>query len=76
MLGDGGQWQRREAIRYLIENDPQGTVQRLTGGVAQYLPLHQLLPLSSAVQLLFSEGRRLGYRLEYSDSGYVLSPTN
>ena len=73
VLGSGSsQWQRREAIRYLITTDPQATVARLTGGVGQFLPLHQLLPMSSDVQLLFSEARRLGYSLEQTDEGYVL----
>ena len=66
------QWQRREAIRYLITTDPQGTVTRLTGGIGRFLPLHQLLPMSDDVQLLFSEARRLGYALEQTDEGYVL----
>lgn len=66
------QWQRREAIRYLITTDPQGTVTRLTGGIGRFLPLHQLLPMSNDVQLLFSEARRLGYALEQTDEGYVL----
>lgn len=70
--GASNQWQRREVIRYLISTDPQGTVARLTGGVGQFLPLHQLLPLSSDVQLLFSEARRLGYFLEQTVEGYVL----
>jgi hypothetical protein len=73
VLGDSGQWQRREAIRYLIATDPQGTVDRLTGGIGQFLPLNKLLPLSSAIQLLFSESRRMGYRLEQTDQGYVLT---
>jgi hypothetical protein len=72
VLGDNGHWQRREAIRYLVATDPQGTVDRLTGGIGQYLPLDKLLPLSSAVQLLLSESRRMGYRLEQTDQGYVL----
>ena len=70
--GASSQWQRREVIRYLIATDPQGTVARLTGGMGQFLPLHQLLPMSSDVQLLFSEARRLGYALEQTDAGYVL----
>ncbi len=70
--GASSQWQRRETIRYLITADPQGTVARLTGGMGQFLPLHQLLPMSSDVQLLFSEARRLGYALEQTDKGYVL----
>jgi hypothetical protein len=73
VLGDSGRWQRREAIRYLIATDPQGTVNRLTGGIGQFLPLNKLLPLSSAIQLLFSESRRMGYRLEQTDQGYVLT---
>ena len=73
MLGDSGKWQRRKAIRYLIETDPQGTVDRLTGGMGQFMPLNKLLPLSSALQLLFSEGRRMGYNLEQTDEGYVLT---
>jgi len=73
VLGDSGQWHRREAIRYLIATDPQGTVDRLTGGIGQFLPLNNLLPLSSAIQLLFSESRRMGYRLEQTDKGYVLT---
>jgi hypothetical protein len=73
VLGDGGTWQRREAIRYLIETDPRGTVERLTGGLGQFLPLNKLLPLSSAIQLLFSESRRMGYQLEQGDAGYVLT---
>ena len=73
VLGDSGRWQRREAIRYLIATDPQGTVNRLTGGIGQFLPLNKLLPLSSAIQLLFSESRRMGYRLEQTDDGYVLT---
>ncbi len=72
VLGDNGQWQRREAVRYLIATDPQGTVDRLTGGIGQFLPLDKLLPLSSAVQLLLSESRRMGYRLVQTDAGYVL----
>lgn len=73
VLGDSGQWHRREAIHYLIATDPQGTVDRLTGGIGQFLPLNKLLPLSSAIQLLFSESRRMGYRLEQTDKGYVLT---
>jgi hypothetical protein len=73
VLGDNGHWQRREAIRYLIATDPQGTVDRLTGGIGQFLPLNKLLRLSSAVQLLLSESRRMGYRLEQTDKGYVLT---
>ena len=73
VLGDSGQWQRREAIRYLIATDPQGTVDRLTGGIGQFLSLNKLLPLSNAIQLLFSESRRMGYRMEQTDEGYVLT---
>jgi hypothetical protein len=73
ILGSGGQWHRREAVRYLIATDPQATLDRLTGGVGQYLPLHQLLPLSSGLQLFFSESRRMGYRLEQTDAGYMLA---
>ena len=73
VLGDGGRWQRRETIRYLIATDPQGSVDRLTGGIGQFLPLNKLLPLSRAVQLLLSESRRMGYRLEQTDKGYVLT---
>jgi len=72
VLGDNGQWHRREAIRYLIATDPQGTVDRLTGDLGQVLPLNKLLPLSSALQLLLSESRRMGYRLEQTDQGYML----
>jgi hypothetical protein len=72
VLADNGQWHRREAIRYLIATDPQGTVDRLTGDLGQVLPLNKLLPLSSALQLLLSESRRMGYRLEQTDQGYVL----
>jgi hypothetical protein len=60
-------------VRYLIAADPQATLDRLTGGVGQYLPLHQLLPLSSGLQLFFSESRRMGYRLEQTDAGYMLA---
>jgi hypothetical protein len=73
VLGDGGMWQRREAIRYLVETDPQGTVDRLTGGMGQFLPINKLLRLSSALQLLYSESRRMGYQLEQTDEGYVLT---
>lgn len=73
VLGDGGMWQRREAIRYLLETDPQGTVDRLTGGMGQFLPINKLLRLSSALQLLYSESRRMGYQLEQTDEGYVLT---
>jgi hypothetical protein len=73
VMASGGRWQRREAIRYLIVTDPQGTVDRMTGGQGQFLPLHKLLPLSTDVQLLFSEGRRMGYRLQQTDRGYVLT---
>ena len=73
VLADNGTWQRREAIRYLIETDPQGAVDRMTGGVGQFLPLHKLLPLSTSIQLLFSESRRMGYQLEQTDEGYVLT---
>ena len=73
VMASGGRWQRREAIRYLIATDPQGTVDRITGGHGQSLPLHMLLPLSTGVQLLFSEGRRMGYRLQQTDEGYVLT---
>jgi hypothetical protein len=45
----------------------------LTGAIGQFLPLNKLLPLSSAIQLLFSESRRMGYRLEQTDEGYVLT---
>ena len=72
VLADNGQWHRREAIRYLIATDPQGTVDRLTGDLGRVLPLNKLLPLSSAIQLLLSESRRMGYRLEQTDQGYVL----
>lgn len=73
MANGGGRWHRREAIRYLIVTDPQGTVDRMTGGLGQFLPLHMLMPQSSGVQLLFSEGRRMGYRLQQTDKGYVLT---
>ena len=73
VLGDGGRWQRREAIRYLIETDPQGTVDRMTGGIGQLLPLNKLLRLSPVTQLLFSESRRMGFQLEQTDEGYVLT---
>ena len=73
VLGDNGAWQMREAIRYLVEADPQGAVDRMTRGVGQFLPLNKLLPLSSQIQLLYSEGRRMGYQLEQTDEGYVLT---
>ena len=72
VVGEGNQWQRREAIRYLIAADPNGTIQAMTGGMGRYLPLHQLLRLSPAMQLLFSEARRMGYVLLQTDGGYVL----
>jgi hypothetical protein len=58
---------------WMAATDPQGTVNRLTGDIGQFLPLNKLLPLSSAIQLLFSESRRMGYRLEQTDEGYVLT---
>jgi hypothetical protein len=72
VLANGQIWHRREALQYLIATDPKGTVQRLTGGIGQFMPLHKLMPQSANVQLLFSEGRRQGYRLELRDNGYVL----
>ena len=73
VLGDNGAWQMREAIRYLVEADLQGAVDRMTGGVGQFLPLNKLLTLSSQIQLLYNEGRRMGYQLEQTDEGYVLT---
>ncbi len=74
VLAEGGSSYRREAMRYLIGVDHQGTVDRLTGGIGQFMPLHMLLPQSGTVQLLFSESRRMGYTLELTDEGYVLTP--
>lgn len=73
VMADGNQWQRREAIRYLIATDPQGTIDLMTDGIGQFLPLHKLMPLSSGSQLLFSESRRMGYELRQTEAGYVLS---
>ncbi len=72
VLEDNDIWQRRAAISYLLETDPQGTVEKLTGSVGQLLPLNQLLSLSTTVQLLFSESRRMGLRLEQTAEGYQL----
>ena len=76
VLGNGSQWQRREAIRYLIATDPQSTVDKMTGGMGQYLPLHQLLRMSAGIQLLFSESRRMGYEFKQTGAGYVLIRPN
>jgi hypothetical protein len=72
VLESGQTWDRREAIRYLIDADPQGTVDRLAGGIGRFMPLHELLALSAPVQLLFGESRRLGYRLTHTGQGYAL----
>ncbi len=72
VLGDGRTWHRREAIRYLLATDPRGTVDKMTGGIGQWLPLHMLLPQSANLRLLFSESRRMGYEMRLTDKGYVL----
>jgi len=73
LLENGGMWQRRAAIRYLISADPQGTLDRMTGGYGQMLPLNKLMTSSSGMQLLFSESRRMGYILEQTAAGYALT---
>ncbi len=72
VFSDNNVWQRREAIRFLVKTDPQGTMEKMTGGMGQILPLHKLLSVSSGMQLLFSESRRMGLRLEQTLQGYVL----
>lgn len=72
VFADSNVWQRREAIGFLIKTDPKATVAKMTGGMGQVLPLHKLLSASSGMQLLFSESRRMGFRLEQIPEGYRL----
>ena len=72
LLTAGAPNHRREAIRYLVANDRERLVRNVTGGAGSVMPLHMLLPQSNAVQMLFSEGRRMGYALEHTGRAYVL----
>jgi hypothetical protein len=72
VFADNSVWQRREAVRFLVKTDPQGTMANMTTGMGQILPLHKLLSLSSGMQLLFTESRRMGLQLEQTLEGYVL----
>lgn len=60
-------------MRYLLALDPRDTVNKMTGGIGQWPPLHMLLPQSAGLQLLFSESRRMGYTLPQTDRGYALT---
>ena len=73
VLGDGGMWQRREAIRYLIENRPtrhSRSVDR--GALVSFFRSTSCCRFPPQHSFLFSESRRMGYRLEQTDKGYRL----